>query len=809
MALPTTVGATTDVTIINGFAPPFISSTGNVYQLVHDNIIGASDLKMFKATDPTSSFSEIDGANRPVFAHNNINVYAAIQDGDTIHILVINTAGSEDAYYLAFDMHDGASGDTWQASGAEELIEDPAGGIAKASISIRSDGDVIVLYQGVQDSNMGSDFRRADLARREGGSWTVGISLSGIAKIAEHEEVGAVVRGDATNDRMHCAYFNSTAAELRYSTYLSGNTFGHQDTVVDTAISDNVRQGISFDDGGTDKIRFLYIDSTNDLSTFGFNDADDPGTPTITTAVSDNDVDDATNRKAVIIVDGTTQHAIYINSTDDDLYLASTGAGDDTWGTDTNEKTLANEPSGRAMSAALYDRSGKKIAFIRNNGTNVEYDEIDLAGDQNLSLTGKGIAATATLGAPTFAQDILPTGITAATAFGSPTFAEPISITGIDATAVLGAPTINQGLNVTGIDATAVFGVPALAQFLLPTGIAATTAFGTPTLAFMITPAGIDATATFGVPTIDQFLLPTGIDATAVLGAPTFAQDILPTGIDATAVLGAPTINQGLNVTGIDATAVFGVPDLTQFLLPTSIAATTAFGTPILIFASLELDLTGKGIDSSVVLGTPNLVEVLQPTGIDATAVLGAPTINQGLNVTGIDVTAVLGTPILANIVLPTGIAATGAVGVPIINQGLNVTGIDATAVAGAPTLNQTVTPIGINSTAILGAPNLAEALKPTGIAATGAFGSPILHQGLNVTGIDATATFGSPTLAAFVEPIGIAPITVFGVPTLFITVISEGSLFSELSFVKAQPTKDHKDITVRNRPIPLIRRGV
>ncbi len=326
---------------------------------------------MFKADtdDPSSGWTEQDTGGRPNVG-SLIDSSHGIVDSSLIH--VADQQFQNNADYHIFT----PSSNTWTTINQQIHIDGTTTGEEFCSESVRSDGDVIHVSQGLHDANMGTDYDRVDLARRETGSWTSGIDISTRGKTAVHEQFAFVIRGDAANDRMHVFYHNTTDDELIYATYLSNNTFGHQDSVVDantgaTIDSDSVR-AVSFDDGGTIKVRAFYLDVTSlDISVVGFNDADDPGTSiSIATDITEN-----APSSFAVVMDGAVQHLLYVNSTT--IYHDETGDGNDTWGTDESE--LASLTSPVVFSCNVYDNSGKVLAYLYLDGSNYRYNERSLA----------------------------------------------------------------------------------------------------------------------------------------------------------------------------------------------------------------------------------------------------------------------------------------------------------------------------------------------------------------------------------------------------------------------------------------------
>jgi len=271
MALPTTILGTGGQ---EGHHPPFKSSGGNFYAIARNNVA----LQMFKATDPTDSWTEQDDTNDPVRVSSWFE-WASVQDADLIHIAAVAADGY---HYHTFNMAD----DTWGVT--NELIETPPDfpQLAWISIAVRSDGDVIVAYNGDSDKSMGDTKQRVDYARREGGTWTVGVALDAGGDV--HYGQPNVVKGPLTDD-MHfvwneqnattpdppTTYPNSNARTLDSSNTLSTvdtTGFGSGDFLLGRT---NL---VSYEDSGTQRIMSPFAHDTPNqirLTTFTEDGSDD------------------------------------------------------------------------------------------------------------------------------------------------------------------------------------------------------------------------------------------------------------------------------------------------------------------------------------------------------------------------------------------------------------------------------------------------------------------------------------------------------------------------------------------------------
>lgn len=380
MALPSTINASALTPIptsgrsASQQAPsnlgPFKAGS-SFYVVVGFDVSGTYHLRVYKADsdDPTGTWTGQDTTNEPAATDGTViydGVWAYL-DGTTLHII----SQSDD---LAVDYQQfNTSANTWSVT--DETVDNTSDGLDRfCSCSVRSDGDVIAVYQGATDANMGNDFSRVDIGRRESASWTVGISVSGIGKIAEHEAGAIIQRGDSTNDRMHIVWNNKIGSkETLVSTYLNDNTFGHQETVGTTDSATPIfinGAGISFDDGGTIKIR-IPIRIVNKAVPLQFDDADDP---TYVTSVAASEL---VAHLFGLTVDGTTQHVLYADDAGQNIRHNNTGAGDDTWPASDNLVETLTVVS--HLSSNIYDRSGTKLAYLYNDNGTVKYNELELA----------------------------------------------------------------------------------------------------------------------------------------------------------------------------------------------------------------------------------------------------------------------------------------------------------------------------------------------------------------------------------------------------------------------------------------------
>lgn len=389
MALPVTISGVA-FSKQNYFCGPWIDGNGNVYSFNQDTTTAQLDrIIMSKATDPTDSFAEQDSAGRPDPTTDNADARTAwgVQDGDTIHIAgswYFGVGGIHYTYNTFTTSDHGGTPDEWVV--VDEVIEDPANGSAVGEVSIsivaRSDGTVVVIYNGDEDSVMGNPFARVDYnIRSSGGTWGGPVTLVADDKAAVDWFGSVAVLG--ASDKTHFFYKDDANSDLKHTSLTSGDSLSSvQD--IDTLVNNNAHvavRGVYYDDGGTERIRVAYEDSSERLS---LAQIDNDGTPGSVVAISDNDVRDINEAPvACLAVDDTTVHLLYgvdvaSPSDDDDLFHDQADAPQDSgdWGTDTE---FLDAVTINRISCNVIDRSGKKLAMVYDNAGTIQYNEKDIA----------------------------------------------------------------------------------------------------------------------------------------------------------------------------------------------------------------------------------------------------------------------------------------------------------------------------------------------------------------------------------------------------------------------------------------------
>ena len=344
---------------------------GNLYGVFQDttNI----HVEVWKSTDDGDSWSEADSANHKTFSTVPPGRYLdVVQDrvnSNILHILYSVTSTTSRIVVSQFNMATDAWGATTGLSGPV-LNSSTITGNAVVFLAVRSDGDYVVLYNGLTESSMGTAYRRARLIRHEGSTWTeVGIIENDV--IAEHRDARAIEMDAA--DRAYLFYTNTTLSDLRVKTYNSSNALNIAAGTAGTDIDASANVGIysashpAWIDTTTDQIVIPYVDSTGDLN-LAYADVGDTPSWSTTAITATNDPEYTNSNPASLALDGTTIYAFWPDDTDQDIYRDSgTTAGG--FGTDTEWKDAIT------CNGISIGKITDAVGVLYFDGTTVKYDK--------------------------------------------------------------------------------------------------------------------------------------------------------------------------------------------------------------------------------------------------------------------------------------------------------------------------------------------------------------------------------------------------------------------------------------------------
>ena len=120
---------------------PYRSSAGNFYGFFRQTT-DTSLISVQKASDPTSSWSEVATLD----ITNKLQSIATVQAGDNIHIVTVKDNNT--IQYHVFSM----ASDSFTTSNENTGATPGLNANRKLGIAVRSDGDVVIFYNGVEDT---------------------------------------------------------------------------------------------------------------------------------------------------------------------------------------------------------------------------------------------------------------------------------------------------------------------------------------------------------------------------------------------------------------------------------------------------------------------------------------------------------------------------------------------------------------------------------------------------------------------------------------------------------------------------------
>ncbi len=378
MALPTTI---TTAAGKAGHYPPFKSSAGNFYVITSGN-------RARKATDPTDSWAEQDFAGKP---SNTLTTYSAVQDGDIIHIAGFVAGGDDVYHYHTFNM----ATDQWVVVSeviTDNDLPDTLPTFTWISIAVRSDGDVVVVYAGDTDAEMGNEKERVDVNIRTSGTWSGPTSLDAGGDI--HYGNPNCVLG--TNDFVHCLFQRqSSTADDPPTSWNTGRarSVDPADDSLSTVITGTghtsnfllgIPRAISYDNSGTQQIVTIgWFGNEDDLKTFeGGEDVNDEieylSDPTVSTPFGTEQgfVNGEVNILTYAELD-TVIHLLYsgggTNGVDQDLYYTTSADEGATWATIAEEIDAITV---NFISANIYVRGADTVmAYVYDDAGVQKYNE--------------------------------------------------------------------------------------------------------------------------------------------------------------------------------------------------------------------------------------------------------------------------------------------------------------------------------------------------------------------------------------------------------------------------------------------------
>lgn len=349
--------------IFAGWSGPWVDSNNNVYVLTQEVTSFVTQIHKAGADPLVDTWTVQDDAGRPWDTVAGAPG-AGWQDGTKIH--VVQWEPDFRRYeYSVFGTSDDSNADQWDGTIINEVVELPANEPITVAgfIAVRSDGDVIVVYNGDTDKIMGTDYDRCDYARREGGTWTAGINVAGDS-VESHSRAHAIGRG--ASDEMFLFYDKGGSDYHRRLS--SANVLSTGDSISNlntTTVSPIVPH---YDDNGVEVMTTGAVVSATSAKGEQLRN----NTPQTVLDLSGTDF---TAQRPCVAVDGTDAYLVYRSGTDDDIVVQSSANNNASWG---DLATVSTSTAPTAVSANVIDHgAGKVLAVVYDDG-DVYYDEMPM-----------------------------------------------------------------------------------------------------------------------------------------------------------------------------------------------------------------------------------------------------------------------------------------------------------------------------------------------------------------------------------------------------------------------------------------------
>jgi hypothetical protein len=405
MALPVSLSglATGHATL----AGPFKSSGGNYYFLGRSGTT-ANQIRAFKATDPTTSFSNV-GTDFAVTGGTTRGILqvSAWQDGDTLHVAT-SCDGAADDLLTTYTYHEfSMSSDSWTltnesiaANVATESDNINAGGISICKRS--STGEIVVVYNGASAVVSMAAYARVFGKRRTAvNTWSANFVAHGSTAAIDY--IAPVCTADPNNDRVIFSCLGRTSNATHIGSLSSGNVAATSGTSLGPSITVSATSTINaglvnllaYNASGTTKV-IVTVESTT-AGTFRIGYANAADTPTITSIALATSGD---YPHRLFVDDTDDAWMLYRNTSDSDLYVRRSTDHGATWTASGPTNAFTSTVSADVLlsnnARVSYTQGGNYVlGYVVNDGGTLKYNQYSIrAAGTSYSVTG-GITAGA------------------------------------------------------------------------------------------------------------------------------------------------------------------------------------------------------------------------------------------------------------------------------------------------------------------------------------------------------------------------------------------------------------------------------
>ena len=358
-----------------GHVGPFIDGKGNLYTVSE---ITAADarMKMMKSADGGRTWTEMDGANRPV--RYDLEAVWMVQEGTTLYIVHQRSGGG--VHHHVFDTSDAATApDRWRLK--DETVASPSAPRDQYVSLVRlGNGDLWAFY-GLNSGGNRIGYRKKPV----GGAWGAQVLLDTVS-------TGQAVAVRGAGDTTHIFYNDETNRQIKHKTLTASGVLSAAQRVDDNgvnAVHSPMTNAVFFDDGGVETLVVAWANAAGALRSAQVRGGVATEEVALSTASVVLDPDSTTNRAAVahLALDGQTVHALWSDgATADVFHDVSSGAG---WGTDVEIKdgVSAHWLYGTVFTHNTANGGQRVLGYLYDNNVDnnpdtdgIEYDELRLGG---------------------------------------------------------------------------------------------------------------------------------------------------------------------------------------------------------------------------------------------------------------------------------------------------------------------------------------------------------------------------------------------------------------------------------------------
>ena len=352
----TWTNSSTDCTCTINYAASLVT-TYTYYFFGRDGTT-ATTLQAFKSTAPDTSWASI--ATKTGFTTAILGL-SAYQVGNVIHIAVMDGTVSTAVghKYVSYN----TATDTFLAtietiSAAAVTTGQSAGANAGTSIVVRSTGEAVAFFSGVQTKTSGTFYARVYYSRRTAvNTWSAAVEVDAVGA-SDYVSPEAVL---GASDAVQFIWRSPGGAVGSQRLLSSGNVLGTAANITQAT----TYQGVSYLNGAV--TRFIVVSGGGSV-------AWDSGTTVTTTGVAlANSLDPVRP-----FVDGTDVIALYVKA-DGDLWFRKTVDHGATWQAETGAifvGTVASAEGNLSKDATIYQRGNNVvIPYIVNDNGTLKYNE--------------------------------------------------------------------------------------------------------------------------------------------------------------------------------------------------------------------------------------------------------------------------------------------------------------------------------------------------------------------------------------------------------------------------------------------------